>query len=167
FHSILSLDLDKDRDSDTAAVRCDRSRIVMLWSVSKDFAASGARMAAAVVPHNLMLMAALSSYSTAFRVSSFADNFFSEFLTASQSVLTREPGGAEGTEASDSSGMGNLKDARGADRSIVSWFAKEHGKRLEEARKRVCHWCLSRGIVVFAPEAGKLRLPAHDNVMLN
>ncbi|EAU93638.1 hypothetical protein CC1G_02868 [Coprinopsis cinerea okayama7 len=128
FHSVLSVDAEADAG-------CDPSRIVALWSASKDFGATSARLAVAVIPQNDLLKAALSSLSFSFRISSLADCFFSTFLSAKSSYLPKPSSGSE-------------------EKSLVDVYLIENSARLRNAKRHLSDWCLSKNIQVLDSNFG-------------
>lgn len=118
-------------------------RVVVLWSASKDFCVSQARVAFAVIPANEALKDALTSFSMSFRISSLADAFFVAFLSP-QSLLDSRFRDIVGSGEGTLGGLGH----------IPRWFVDENSLRLEDAKRRLEARCKRHGIAWLQADAG-------------
>ncbi|TFK49582.1 hypothetical protein OE88DRAFT_1632689, partial [Heliocybe sulcata] len=130
FNSLLSL------DTNTETI-CKPSRFIVLWSVSKDFGLSQARVAVAAVPENPVLKDALTSLSMSFRISSLVNSFFVAILSAGH------PAPEQVTESGSRT------------TGLVGWFVEANMLRLYQAKERLWCWCTRHDIAWLEADAGQ------------
>lgn len=154
FTSILSVDLQDI---------CDPQRVIVLWSVSKDLGASGTRVAFSIIPKELPdLRNTLMSIAPSFRVSSIADNFFSEFFTAPISSLPCSSFGSYIPEKNT--------------RSLFAWYVSTNRQQLCKAKQQLQDWCDQHELKYLDSNAGNFlninlesvirRRPSNDDMDL-